>query len=51
MLETYRVQKEILATGERLVHKAKPDLKARRVKKVRLARKVLLDPLVKMAHP
>ena len=51
MLETYRVQKEILAIREILVRKAKLDLLVHRVKKVRLARKVLLDRLVKMAHP
>ena len=51
MLETYRVQKEILATRERLAHKAKLDLLVHGAKKVRLARKVLLDQLVKMVHP
>jgi hypothetical protein len=51
MLETYRVQKEILVTRERLARKAKLDLLVHGVKKVRLERRVLLDRLVKMAHP
>lgn len=51
MLETYRVQKEILAIREILVRKAKLDLLVHGAKKVRLVHKVLLDRQVKMAHP
>lgn len=51
MLETYRVQKEIRVTRERLVRKVKLDPPVHGAKKVRLVHKVLLDRLVKMAHP